>query len=110
MSLTVSTRVLGLSRPAVITGRKIRFAVVGCGRISRNHFDALQVHSNDAELVGMCDTDADRLAAVRAKYNVPAFSSLRELLGGCPADAIVLASPSGLHSRRPSRPLKMGAT
>ena len=38
---------------APITGRKIRFAVVGCGRIAVNHFNALRAHPNDAELVAV---------------------------------------------------------
>ena len=31
--------------PAPITDRKIRFALVGCGRIAQNHFAALRVLS-----------------------------------------------------------------
>ncbi len=100
MSLAVSTRVLGLTGPTVITGRKIRFGVLGCGRISGNHFKAMQAHANDVELVGVCDTDGDRLAAASATYDAPAFSTLQELLSGCNADVIVVATPSGLHSRQ----------
>ena len=40
-----------------ILDRKIRFALAGCGRISGNHFDALQKHAERAELVGVCDID-----------------------------------------------------
>ena len=46
-----------------LAGRKIRFALVGCGRIAENHFRALAQHDRDAELVGVCDTNADALAA-----------------------------------------------
>ena len=36
--------------PAV-TDRKLRFALVGCGRIARSHFAALAQHANRCELV-----------------------------------------------------------
>jgi len=40
---------------------RIRIAVVGCGRISVKHFEAIQEHSNDLELVSVCDTDQEVL-------------------------------------------------
>jgi len=44
-------------RNAPITNRKIRFALVGCGRIAKNHFDSIRQHAAHAELVDVCDTD-----------------------------------------------------
>ena len=32
-----------------ITGRKIKIAVVGCGRISRNHFGSIEKHGDEFE-------------------------------------------------------------
>lgn len=40
--------------------RKIRIAVVGCGRISKNHFDSIKQH-DDLELIAVCDTDKQSL-------------------------------------------------
>ena len=40
-----------------IIDRKIRVGLVGCGRISRNHFEALSYFSNDFELVAVCDSN-----------------------------------------------------
>ena len=48
-----------------VRDRKIRFALVGCGRISANHFDALDRHKERAELVGVCDIDPEALGAGR---------------------------------------------
>ena len=39
--------------PAPIVDRKVRFALVGCGRIAANHFDALRQHHERAELAGV---------------------------------------------------------
>ena len=47
-----------------ITGRKIRFALVGCGRISGSHVKAIEEHSANAECVAVCDNKVDRVEAV----------------------------------------------
>jgi UDP-N-acetyl-2-amino-2-deoxyglucuronate dehydrogenase len=98
--MSVSARTLGLSSPAAITGRKIRFAVVGCGRISANHFNAMKVHADNIELVGVCDTDPDHLAAAVKTTGAAGYRSLQELLEDSDADVIVLATPTGLHPRQ----------
>ena len=41
--------------PPAIVDRKIRFALVGCGRIAKNHFGAIAEHRDRCELVGVCD-------------------------------------------------------
>ena len=84
----------------LITGRKIRFALVGCGRISANHFDALERHAPHAELVGVCDIDPAALERAVARTGAPGFPSLPALLAGCDADVVILATPSGLHSEQ----------
>ena len=85
--------------PAIVPAtRKVRFALVGCGRISASHVAALKAHADDAELVGVCDSDAAALAAAEKATGAPGFGSLDELLARCDADTIVLATPSGLHA------------
>jgi UDP-N-acetyl-2-amino-2-deoxyglucuronate dehydrogenase len=84
--------------PQVITDRRIRFALAGCGRISANHFAAMQKHSSDIELVAVCDTDPAALRATVAKTGVPSFPNLTEMLARANADIVVLCTPSGLHA------------
>ncbi|HEU4455675.1 MAG TPA: Gfo/Idh/MocA family oxidoreductase [Longimicrobium sp.] len=86
--------------PPVIAGRRIRFALVGCGRISEKHFDALAAHGGDAELVAVCDTDPAALAAAAERTGAAGFASLGELLAGSDADVVVLATPSGMHAEQ----------
>ena len=80
-----------------ITHRPIRFALMGCGRISANHIAALQQHQARAELVAVCDNRPAALAAAVAKTGAAGFDSLDALLAGSNADIVVLATPSGLH-------------
>jgi UDP-N-acetyl-2-amino-2-deoxyglucuronate dehydrogenase len=84
----------------IIAGRKIHFAVVGCGRIAVNHFEALKRHAESAELVAVCDSDPDALASAVASTGVAGFGDLGSLLAGTTVDVVVLATPSGLHARQ----------
>jgi UDP-N-acetyl-2-amino-2-deoxyglucuronate dehydrogenase len=83
--------------PAIIADRRIRFAVVGCGRISGNHFDAIAKHEQHAELTAVCDTDPMALAQATERTGARGFSCLTGLLRECEADVIVICTPSGLH-------------
>jgi UDP-N-acetyl-2-amino-2-deoxyglucuronate dehydrogenase len=86
-----------------VRDRKIRFALVGCGRISANHFDALDRHQDRAELVGVCDIDAEALAGAQGRTGAPGFRSLDALLAGTDADVVILSTPSGLHADQATR-------
>lgn len=81
-----------------IKNRKIRFALVGCGRIAGKHIEAIGKHAADAELVAVCDNDPAALARSQEATGAPGFRSLTELLAGSGADVIILATPSGLHA------------
>jgi UDP-N-acetyl-2-amino-2-deoxyglucuronate dehydrogenase len=88
------------SASPAITERPVRFAIVGCGRISKNHFVALAKHAQRAELVGVCDVDPRALEKARAETGVPGWTDLKTMLSEIDADCIVLATPSGLHPRQ----------
>jgi UDP-N-acetyl-2-amino-2-deoxyglucuronate dehydrogenase len=77
--------------------RRVRIAVVGCGRISANHFGAIEAHKDRIQLAAVCDTDPAALRAAEEKYGVTGFGSLHELLRSVEVDVVVLCTPSGLH-------------
>ncbi|WP_281661976.1 Gfo/Idh/MocA family protein [Microvirgula aerodenitrificans] len=80
-----------------ITGRKIKMAVVGCGRISRNHFGSIEKHSDELELVAICDIDPVVLAEHVEKHKVPAYLDMEEMLQKEQIDLVALCTPSGIH-------------
>ena len=49
---------------------KIKIAVVGCGRISRSHFDSIKAHQNSIELISICEIDKKILSDHEKKYDV----------------------------------------
>jgi UDP-N-acetyl-2-amino-2-deoxyglucuronate dehydrogenase len=82
----------------IVTERKIRVAVVGCGRIAKNHFDAIEKHADNLELVSVCDVDRAALDQATARTGAAGFGRLTEMLAKTNADLVVLATPSGLHA------------
>ena len=88
------------ARKPVIAGRKIRFALVGCGRIAPKHFEAVEAHAKAAELVAVADIDPVAVERASAATGAPGFDSLEALLAGADADLVILATPSGLHAQQ----------
>jgi UDP-N-acetyl-2-amino-2-deoxyglucuronate dehydrogenase len=84
-------------RQTPIVGRRIRIAVVGCGRISANHFSAIAAHQESLQLAAVCDSDEAVLSAAQKKYSVPGYRSLGELLASTDVDVVALCTPSGMH-------------
>ena len=80
-----------------VTDRKIRFALVGCGRIAQNHFASIDTHSDRCELVDVCDINPAALQAAVAKTGARGHAKLADLLEQTTADCVILTTPSGLH-------------
>jgi UDP-N-acetyl-2-amino-2-deoxyglucuronate dehydrogenase len=88
--------------PAVVD-RKMRFALVGCGRIAQNHFAALAQHADRCELVAVCDVDPAALARAAAQTGAAPFSHLERMLADSDIDACIITTPSGLHPEQAVR-------
>jgi UDP-N-acetyl-2-amino-2-deoxyglucuronate dehydrogenase len=74
----------------------VRIALVGCGRISANHLEAIE-RVDGLALAAVCDTVEERARAAGERYGVPWFRSYDQLLAEAPCDAVAIATPSGLH-------------
>lgn len=79
---------------------KIKLAIVGCGRISASHFDAIRECRDQIELVSVCDVDLDRAREIGRKHDAPSFDNLNELLLKSNPDLVSICTPSGLHAEQ----------
>jgi UDP-N-acetyl-2-amino-2-deoxyglucuronate dehydrogenase len=84
----------------IITGRKLRLALVGCGRIAANHFGAMEGHADNIELVDVCDIDPAALKAAVERTGAKGHTNLAGMLHATTADLVVLTTPSGLHPQQ----------
>src|SRR4029078_11504359 len=83
----------------LMSARSFRVALVGCGRISRNHFDAIR-RVEGLSLTAVCDVDPARAQAAPAECSVPSYRSLEEMLRAASGeiDVVTICTPSGMHS------------
>jgi predicted dehydrogenase len=76
--------------------KKLKFAILGCGRISAKHIDAIN-EINEAELVAVCDILEDRAKKVAEKANVKYYTSYNDMLENEDIDIVTILTPSGMH-------------
>jgi len=74
-----------------------KFALVGCGRISKKHIDAIKEIEN-AELVSVCDLKIDfAKKASEAAGGVPFYTSYDEMLQKEDVEIVNILTESGYH-------------
>lgn len=72
-----------------------RFAIIGCGNISRRHAAAIQQFGT---LVAASDPDPAKLMGFAGEFNAAPFLSVSQMLSTARADIVCICSPSGLHA------------
>ncbi len=73
-----------------------KVAVIGCGSVSVVHFEAITAIPG-AELVAVCDADAETLAAAAAQYGVPGFAAHQEMLDRVRPEVVHICTPHDQH-------------
>lgn len=85
---------------------KIRFALIGCGRIAERH--AAQIKSF-GQLVAVCDIVQEKAERFAAKFDVNSYIEIDELLQHeKEIDVAVVCSPNGLHASHSIKALRAG--
>lgn len=88
---------------------KVNVGIVGCGRVSSKHLEALSTQIENAELTALCDIKADRAKTAGMKYGVPWYTSADEMLMKHPEIQVVdILTPSGDHAEDVVRLSKYG--
>lgn len=78
----------------------MKYALIGCGRISPNHIVAAQ--KNNLEIVGLCDTDFEALEDKVRKFelmSVRQYTDYHEMIDVEKPDLITIATESGKHAQ-----------
>ncbi len=76
--------------------RIIKFAIIGCGRISRNHIDAITKAKN-ATLVACCDIIEEKAKKVAEENNCNYYTDIETMLNSEEIDVCCILTPSGMH-------------
>ena len=94
----------------IIKSRKIKIGIVGCGRISKNHFEAIAEHHKDFEIVAACDPVSELLSAVKKTYRINCYTDLEEMLASESLDIVSICTPSGFHPHQAALCAKSGVS
>jgi hypothetical protein len=87
----------------------LNFAIVGCGRIARQHAAAINGCKDIANLVGVVDADRARAVELAESFGAPSVhDDLDAVLARADVDAIVLCTPNALHAEHAIRALAAG--
>ncbi len=86
--------------------RKLRMAILGCGRISYKHVEAIVQNKDDIELVAVCDIVESRAVDRKKQYeqiisnsNISVYTDYKEMLKIEAIDAVAIATESGYHAK-----------
>ncbi len=75
---------------------KLKFAIVGCGRIALRHAEQI---SRLAELTAVCDVIQSRATEFGKKFNSEVYSDIDDMLmNEKELDVVSICSPNGLHA------------
>ncbi|WP_206460013.1 Gfo/Idh/MocA family protein [Anaerovorax sp. IOR16] len=80
----------------------MKYALIGCGRISRNHIKA--VLNNKLELAAVCDVIPERIEQLLKEYELENDQTIRrytdytKMLAEVKPDLVSIATESGLHA------------
>ena len=78
----------------------LKFGVVGCGRVSKNHLQALTSGRIPSQLVAVTDVDEAKAKAKGTEYKVPYYTDYHEMMRQHPEiDVINIMTPTGYHAR-----------
>ena len=75
---------------------KLRFCLIGAGRIGRLHAENVAAHPL-ARLASVVDQDADAAAEIAERYDASASTAPLDAIASGGIDAVIVASPSSSH-------------
>lgn len=89
--------------------KKIKIGAVGLGRLGYRHAENIAFKIPNAELIALCDLNEEKLNATCEAWQVPnAYTSYEEMIKNKELDAVVLTSPSHLHTSQIAAALEAG--
>ncbi|WP_207511666.1 Gfo/Idh/MocA family protein [Longitalea luteola] len=87
--------------------KKIRFAIIGCGRIAQRHAAHI---TNRGVLAAVCDVVKERADELARQYDATAYYTIEELLKReAGLDVVSVCSPNGLHAEHSIKALEAGS-
>ena len=87
--------------------KKVNYAILGCGAISKTHIKAL-TQVEKAVLYAVCDKDEGRAADAASGTDAVVYTDLDKMLADENVDAVIILTASGMHGDMGMRAAKAG--
>jgi len=78
---------------------KIKFAIIGCGTISKKHLESLK-QLEDASLVAVCDINESLAQKIGKEYSVPYYTDYHKMAQDNAINVFSILTPSGSHAKQ----------
>lgn len=79
---------------------KLKFAIVGCGRIAKRHCELLHAGNiANALLVSVCDINIEKAKKFGEEYNLPYYTDMDEMMRKESVDVVSVMTESGNHAK-----------
>ena len=85
---------------------KLKFAILGCGRISYKHIEALINNNRESELVAVCDIEEEKAIERKKQYesviensNIKVYTDYIKMIENEDIDVVAIATESGYHAK-----------
>ena len=79
----------------------MKYALIGCGRISPNHIAAAK--ANNLEIIAICDIVPENMIDKKVKFELPdtvkLYTDYKKMLAEETIDLIAIATESGKHAQ-----------
>lgn len=92
--------------------RVYRVGLLGCGRVSRCHFDAISKLAEHVQLAAVCDNNLEKAETYAREFggvDCLAFDNYADMLVQASLDLVVICTPSGQHAEQTIMAAQHGA-
>ncbi len=91
----------------------LKYAIIGCGRISKNHMQAYKENQSDLQLVAVCDIVQENMKTMlqnaQLSPDIPQYTNHLEMLKAEKPQFVAIATESHLHALMALDCMKNGA-
>lgn len=80
--------------------KKLKFALVGCGRIAKRHSELLGHNQiENATLAAVCDIDLEKAKKIGEQFSVPYYKNMDDMMQKEAIDVVSVLTESGNHAK-----------
>ena len=77
---------------------QLRIALIGCGRISQTHLQAISYLQDYCQLKAVVDVRESAAKSIAEQYGCKAFKDYRQVMDADKIEAVIISSPPSTHS------------